>query len=178
MNVARKSETELHGGRRAVAHAVDGEAEQRHARLPVGDQRLDGRLVGVVLELARGDRDGHDLRDAVDVDRIDERARILSDHGDRHRSELAPGRDQLTGDVADLAAEVLCNDENAHASRSFTIDAILAAISAGLPSIISAPSPRSGTNILRIRYAGVPPPAALRTSISTCSACLIARRLA
>ena len=151
MDVAREAETELHGDRRAVAHAVDGEAEQRHARLPIGDQRLDGRLVGVVLELARSDRDGHDLRDAVDVDGVDERARIPPDHGDGHRPELAPGRDQLAGDVADLAAEMLRDDEDAHASRSFTIDAIRAAISAGLPSIISAPSPRSGTNILRTR---------------------------
>lgn len=178
MDVAREAEAELCRHCGAVAHAVDGESEQRHARLPGGDERLHGSLIGVVLELGRRHLDGHDLLDALGVDGADERGRIARDHGDRDGAELTPRRDQLAGDVADLTADVLGHHQNAHASRSFTIAAIRAAISAGLPSSISAPPPRAGRNILRTRYAGVPPPAVLRTSISTCSACLIARRLA
>ena len=149
MDVAGEAETELHGHGRAVAHAVDGEAEQRHARLPRGDERLHGGLIDVVLELVRCDLDGHDLLHALDVDGVDERGGITSDHRNRDRPEPAPGRDQLSGHVPDLTPDVLGNDENAHASRSLTIAAIRPAISAGLPSIISAPCPRSGTNILR-----------------------------
>ena len=141
MDVAGEAETELHGHGRAVAHAVDGEAEQRHARLPRGDERLHGGLIDVVLELVRCDLDGHDLLHALDVDGVDERGGITSDHRNRDRPEPAPGRDQLSGHVPDLAPDVLGNDENAHASRSLTIAAIRPAISAGLPSIISAPSP-------------------------------------
>ena len=151
MDVAREAEPELDCDGGPVAHAVDGEAEQRHARLPARDQRLDRRLVGVVLELARRDVHGHDLLDALDVHCVGERHGVSPDHRDRHGPERAPGGDELPGHVADLAAQVLCNHEHAHASRSFTIAAIRAAISAGLPSIISAPSPRSGTNIRRTR---------------------------
>ena len=46
------------------------------------------------------------------------------------------------------------------------------------PSSISAPSPLGGTNILRTREAGVPRSPGSRTSISFCSACLIARSVA
>ena len=76
MDVAREAEPELHCDRRTVAHAVDGEAEQRHTRPPARDERFDGRLVGVILELAGRDLHSHDLLDALDVDDIDERCGI------------------------------------------------------------------------------------------------------
>src|SRR5207253_5652982 len=51
VHVAGKAQAELDGDRRSVTHRVDGEAEQHGVRLSVGDQRLQGRLVDVVLEL-------------------------------------------------------------------------------------------------------------------------------
>ncbi len=77
------------------------------------------------------------------------RAITATDH--RPPVSVAAARDQLEGDVAELAPEVLGDHEHAaHASLSFTISAILRATSAGFPSSISAPSGFDGTNMRRM----------------------------
>ena len=176
-DVACEAEPELGRDGACVAHAVDGEAEQDGCRLPLCEQRLERVLVDVVLELRLLDADVDDLVDARAVHV--ERRRVGTDHSHRHRvSERACRRDQLVGHVTHVSLHMLGQDEHAaHASRSLTSSTMRCATCAGPPSSISAPAPRGGVNIRRTRYAGSPA-SAETTAISSCSACLIARRLA
>ena len=149
-HIAREAEPELRGHRTAVTHAVDREAEQDHIRAPLGDERLERGLVGVVLELGLLSSDMDDLVDAFTVDV--ERGRVGRDHGDGHRTgELARGRDQLVGDVAYAALQVVRDHQHTHTSFSRTIATMRSATSAAPPSSISAPAPLVGVNIVRTR---------------------------
>ena len=177
MDVAREAEAELDRHRRAVAHAVDGEAEQRHARLPVDDQRLDSPLVDVVLELA-----GPTLTVTISstpstLTASTSAAGSCADHGDRHRPELTPGRDQLAGHVTHLAAQVLGDDQYAHASRSFTIARSGRDLRGAAVEHLGS-RPALGDEHPADAVGGRSAVRRAATSISTCSACLIARRFA
>ena len=155
--LGREPEPELRGERRPVAHRVDGEAHQRHARLAILDESLDRGLVDVVLELGVADRDGDDLVHALAVHLVDQPGRVGRDHGDRHgASELTGRRDELERDVANLPPDVLGDDQDAHRSLSSISCLIRPATSAGSLPSISAPSPFGGTNIRVTRAAGSP----------------------
>jgi hypothetical protein len=115
-DVGGESQPKLCGHRRPIAHGVDREPEQDHLRLPLFDQLLEGLLVDVVLELLLLDLDREDLVDAFDIDRAGESGGILRDHRDGHRTfELLGSRDELERDRPQLAAQVLGDDEDAHA---------------------------------------------------------------
>ena len=149
VDVAREAESELRRHGRAVAHAVDGEAEQdvtRGRRPPI--RRLEGRLVGVVLELVR---------------RRPARSRSPPRPRRRPRRRAAPGSRAITATVTGpssrpavtssrvtsrtCATEVLGHHEDAHASRSFTISRSGGRCRRRRRRVISAPSPAAGTNI-------------------------------
>ena len=163
-----------------VAHPVHGEPDEDDVGAAVGDELLDRLAVDVVLELVLLDLDADDLLHALDVHLVGERGRVLGD--DRNRRllpELLRGRDELERDGADLAPQVLGDDQDAHASLSCTISWIRCATSAAPPFSISAPSPFGGHEHL----ADTGRPARrdrrrCRTSISFSSACLIARSVA
>ena len=133
-DVARESGSELrrHGG--PEPHAVDGESEQGHVRLPLRHERLQRRLGRVGLELLRVDPNRDDLVHSGQIRRLGERSRIAGDNGDGHRAAELDGRGhELAGDVAEPALQVLGHDENpAHDSRAFTISAMRAATAAGV----------------------------------------------
>ena len=151
-DVARETGPELCRHGRPETHAVDGEAEQGHLRLALGQEGLEGSLGGVGLELLRIDSYRDDLVDAGEVGGRGERPRIACDHRQRHRAaELAGGGDELACDVTELSLQVLGDDQDpAHDSRALTISAIREATSAGVSPSGSAPSPRVA------RTSGVP----------------------
>src|SRR2546422_3919722 len=145
------------------------------------DERLERALVDVVLEFLLLDGDVDNLVNAVEI-HVDLR-RVPCDDGNGDRlTEIARGSDELARDIAQLASQVLGDDQRAvqrgctHFSRSSTISLIRRAMSAGPPSRICAPSSFGGVNIRRAREAGSPCSARGTTSISLFSACLVARR--
>jgi hypothetical protein len=112
--VGREAGTELGGDGRPVTHPVYGEWNQDPRRAPLVDERFDSLLVHVVFELVLLDRDGEDRVDAVDIDGVREGRRIARDDGDLDRApEILRCRDELEGDGAKVAAEVLGDDEGA-----------------------------------------------------------------
>ena len=179
-DIGGEADAELGGERRRVAHPVHGEPDEDDVGAAVGDELLDRLAVDVVLELFLLDLDADDLLHAFDIHLVGDRGRVLGDDRDRRLlAELLRGGDELERDRADLAPQVLGDDEDAHASFSCTISWMRCATSAAPPFSISAPSPFGGTNILRTRVgrlAELDRPG--RTSISFSSACLIARSVA
>ncbi len=180
-HIRREAETEPRRERRCKAHTADRESRQDDGRLLRRHERLRGGDIGVGRELALVDRDGDDLVDAAHVRLICDGRGIPADDADDHRAlELRRGVDTLAGDVAKLPLKVLRDDERACHQRIFSSISclIFPATSAGSAPSISAPSPFGGTNIRRTRAAGAPRSPGSTTSISCCSACLIARSVA
>ena len=115
-DIAGEPEPELRGDRGAVAHGVDGEAEEDHIGAALGDQRLERRFVDVVLELLRLDGHVDDLVHTLPVQGFVEHGRIPGDHGDGDRAfQLLRSGDELERDVPELPLDMLGDDEDAHA---------------------------------------------------------------
>ena len=111
-HVGGEAGTELGGEGGGEAHGVDREAEEHDVGLLLLDRSFEGRLVEVVLELVGLDRAGEDLVDALDVERIDQAARVARDEERGRRAAEFLGRaHELERDRPQLAPEVLRDDE-------------------------------------------------------------------
>jgi hypothetical protein len=79
-------------------------------------------LVDVVLEFVLLDGNGDDLVDALDVGGLGETGGVLADDRDSERPlEPARSADELERDRAELASEMLGDDEDAQRARSIVV---------------------------------------------------------